>query len=180
MRTAVLITLLLPPVTAFATFEHKRQRCYLSDSHSPNISNSEINLSQDPNADDVSSFGGDNNSDFEKIIPEEEQSNQSQQRSSEIPSSSTSSTPALIVPIDGSIVVLLPAAVIAILGIITSIMVVGSSGDPILASQDDSAGGDLATAIVVKDIGSTKCRGLCGSQQDDLDNMREFMGKFAK
>ena len=83
-------------------------------------------------------------------------------------------------PIDGPLVVLLPAAVIAIFGIITSVVVFASSGDPILAPQGaevsivDDSKNDLDE--------SNQCRGLgCGrSQESDLKSMRDFMGRFAK
>ena len=71
-------------------------------------------------------------------------------------------------------------AIIAIFGIITSAMVFASSGDPILAPQGaevsivDDSNNDLDE--------SNQCRGLgCGrSQESDLNNMRDFMGRFAK
>ena len=95
------------------------------------------------------------------------------------PSVTPSFTP-IELPIDGSLVVLLPAAVIAIFGIITSAMVFASSGDPILAPQG------AEVSIVDDSINdldeSNQCRGLgCGrSQESDLNNMRDFMGRFAK
>lgn len=93
-------------------------------------------------------------------------------------------------PIDGSLVVLLPAVGIAVLGIITSIMVISNSADPVLAAPPgggtmiDAAGqvGIQATERMVENISDATdeaCRGLCSSQEEQLENMRSFMNKFA-
>ena len=129
----------------------------------------QLGLSQDTTSDSMSSSaGGDDNGSGENV---DSNFNYAVERP-------TNSNSALIeLPIDGSIIVLLPAAIIAIFGVITSVAVFVNSGDPIL-SPDQSA--DAFERVDYSDTAATNCRGLCGSQQDDLDSMRNFMGKFAK
>eukprot|EP00567_Pseudictyota_dubia_P012186 CAMPEP_0197438690 /NCGR_PEP_ID=MMETSP1175-20131217/5609_1 /TAXON_ID=1003142 /ORGANISM="Triceratium dubium, Strain CCMP147" /LENGTH=175 /DNA_ID=CAMNT_0042968467 /DNA_START=169 /DNA_END=696 /DNA_ORIENTATION=+ len=85
------------------------------------------------------------------------------------------------IPKDGSIVPLGAAASIAVIGFIFSINIALSSKDAILAEMKETT--DVMSAPpVMKTVPSKDdgCRGLCGSQEQDLDNLRGIMGKLAK
>ncbi len=84
-------------------------------------------------------------------------------------------------PIDGSLLVLAPAAVIAVLGFVMSIVVAFNAKDTfvdqltVLSQEINSAA--LAKTNSVTD-GS--CRGLCSSQDQQLEGMRAFMEGLAR
>jgi len=83
-------------------------------------------------------------------------------------------------PIDGSVVVLAPAAIIAVLGFVMSINIAFNSKDVILSSVQ-GVGEVMSTPPVMKTtVRSDGCRGLCSSQESDLEGLRSFMGRFAK
>lgn len=81
------------------------------------------------------------------------------------------------IPLDGSIVVLVPAAVIAVVGLLMSVGVALNSQDAIVSSLNELSETAAATAVaktnVVPEDGV--CRGICSSQDDDLDGLRAFM-----
>lgn len=85
------------------------------------------------------------------------------------------------IPIDGSLLVLAPAAVIAVLGFVMSIVVAFNAKDTfvdqlaVLSQEINSAA--LAETNSVSD-GS--CRGLCSSQDQQLEGMRVFMESLAR
>ena len=86
------------------------------------------------------------------------------------------------VPVDGSLTLLVPAAVIAVLGFLLSIVVAFQSQDLIVqslvqASEDIAQTASMKTNMVYDD---NVCRGLCSSQEQDLDNLRNFMESLRK
>lgn len=86
------------------------------------------------------------------------------------------------VPVDGSLALLVPAAVIAVLGFLLSIVVAFQSQDLIVqslvqASEDIAQTASMKTNMVYDD---NVCRGLCSSQEQDLDNLRNFMESLRK
>lgn len=68
---------------------------------------------------------------------------------------------------DGSLLVLVPAAVTAILGFIVSISIALNSPDEIVSSFDFKPRNEQSVPTDV-------CRGLCSSQEEDLNKLREF------
>lgn len=86
------------------------------------------------------------------------------------------------VPVDGSLVVLVPAAVIGFLGFVLSIVVAVQSSDLIVDSLN-SVADDLTQSAFEnsnKVYDESVCRGLCSSQDQDLDNLRSFMEGLRK
>jgi hypothetical protein len=86
------------------------------------------------------------------------------------------------VPVDGSLIVLVPAAVIGFLGFVLSIVVAVQSSDLIVDSLN-SVADDLAQTAFEnsnKVYDESVCRGLCSSQDQDLDNLRSFMEGLRK
>lgn len=86
------------------------------------------------------------------------------------------------IPVDGSLALLIPAAGIAVIGFILSIVIAVRSSDEIvgLLSQVSS---DINQAAVSKssqvyDDGA--CRGICSSQQQDLEGLKSFMEGLKK
>jgi len=77
------------------------------------------------------------------------------------------------VPADGNLALLVPAAAIGILGFIFSIVVAFSSRDAIVKefSQVELPKMEYTPTKVVEG----ECRGLCSSQDEDLDGLRNFM-----
>lgn len=71
------------------------------------------------------------------------------------------------VTMDGSLLVLVPAAVTAILGFIVSISIALNSPDEIVSSFDFKPRNEQSVPTDV-------CRGLCSSQEEDLNKLREF------
>ena len=82
------------------------------------------------------------------------------------------------VPADGNLALLVPAAAIGILGFIFSIVVAFTSRDSIVE--------ELSKVEVPKmeytptKIEEGKCRGLCSSQEEDLDGLKNFMEGISK
>eukprot|EP00957_Ditylum_brightwellii_P068385 5191401-Ditylum_brightwellii.AAC.1 len=85
------------------------------------------------------------------------------------------------IPLDGSITVLLPAAGIAVIGFIYSIVVAFSAKDTI--SEGVRKVGQNVNIpemkYTPKEYDESVCRGLCSSQEQDLEGMRTFLGKIS-
>jgi hypothetical protein len=80
-------------------------------------------------------------------------------------------------PVDGSLLVLGPAAVIAVVGFVMSVVVAFNAKDTFV-DQLAQLSDDINTAALVKtNQGSLdgSCRGLCSSQEQQLEGMRAFM-----
>jgi len=86
------------------------------------------------------------------------------------------------VPVDGSLIVLVPAAVIGFLGFVLSIVVAVQSSDLIVDSLNSVADDIAQTAFENsnKVYDESVCRGLCSSQDQDLNNLRSFMEGLRK
>mmetsp|Transcript_20170 Transcript_20170/g.47365 ORF Transcript_20170/g.47365 Transcript_20170/m.47365 type:complete len:246 (+) Transcript_20170:168-905(+) len=81
------------------------------------------------------------------------------------------------IPADGTLLLLAPAAAFSVLGLIYSIVIAFNSSDQIVSSVMQ-AGDSIAQTAVNKNnkvYDKSVCRGLCSSQQEDLDGMRNFM-----
>eukprot|EP00980_Cylindrotheca_fusiformis_P004810 scaffold1028_cov135-Cylindrotheca_fusiformis.AAC.20 len=86
------------------------------------------------------------------------------------------------VPVDGSLTVLAPAAAIAVLGFILSIVVAFNSKDEFVqiitqASQELADQASQKTNMVYDE---SVCRGLCSSQDQDLEGLKTFMESLTK
>jgi hypothetical protein len=77
------------------------------------------------------------------------------------------------IPADGNLALLVPAAVISILGFIMSIVVAFNSRDVIVQELSSVELPKMEYTPTVVEEG--KCRGLCSSQDEDLDGLRNFM-----
>jgi hypothetical protein len=77
------------------------------------------------------------------------------------------------VPADGNLALLLPAAGIAILGFLFSIVVAFNARDEIVSELSKVELPKMEYTPTKVEEG--KCRGLCSSQEDDLDGLRNFM-----
>lgn len=81
------------------------------------------------------------------------------------------------IPADGTMMLLAPAVVFAVLGFITSAVIAFNSADQIVDSIAQTGESIAQTAqnrnnrVFDKDV----CRGLCSSQEKDVDGMRNFM-----
>ena len=81
------------------------------------------------------------------------------------------------IPADGSMLLLAPAVAFAILGFGFSFVIAFNSADQIVDSIAQSGDSLAQTAknrnnrVYDKDV----CRGLCSSQEQDIDGMRNFM-----
>ena len=86
------------------------------------------------------------------------------------------------IPVDGSMTVLLPAAGIAVLGFIFSIVVAFNSQDEFvrILSQVSEDISDTAAQKTNMVYDENVCRGLCSSQEQDLEGLRGFMEMLAK
>ncbi len=82
------------------------------------------------------------------------------------------------IPLDGSIVVLLPVALIAVVGFILSINIALNSKDAFVEKMDE-INAVLSSPPVKETIVSDGCRGLCSDQDEQLNNMRDFMNSLA-
>lgn len=82
------------------------------------------------------------------------------------------------IPLDGSIVVLLPVALIAVVGFILSINIALNSKDAIVEKMDE-INAVLSTPPVKETVVADGCRGLCSDQDEQLNNMRDFMNSLA-
>lgn len=81
------------------------------------------------------------------------------------------------IPADGTLLLLAPAAAFSVLGLIYSIVIAFNSSDQIVSSVMQ-AGDSIAQTAVNRNnkvYDKNVCRGLCSSQQEDLDGMRNFM-----
>lgn len=76
------------------------------------------------------------------------------------------------IPIDGSLLVLAPAAVIAVVGFLASIVVGINSRDAIVDTLTTLNPPPPKASVVVPD---GTCRGICSTQQEDLDGLRALM-----
>ena len=82
------------------------------------------------------------------------------------------------IPADGSLGLLAPAAAIGLLGFIFSIVVAFNSRDSIVEGFSSVELPKMEyTPTVVED---GKCRGLCSSQAEDLDGLRNFMESISR
>eukprot|EP00978_Attheya_sp_CCMP212_P010207 scaffold24519_cov53-Attheya_sp.AAC.3 len=86
------------------------------------------------------------------------------------------------VEVDGSLVVLAPAIVIGIVGFIMSINVALNSKDAISSSLSQYSESANNAAISRTNVvpGDGSCRGLCSSQESDLEGLRGFMTGISK
>ena len=81
------------------------------------------------------------------------------------------------IPADGTLLLLAPAVVFAVLGFLFSFVIAFNSADQIVDSIAQTGDSIAQTAqnrnnrVYDKDV----CRGLCSSQQEDVDGMRNFM-----
>jgi hypothetical protein len=81
------------------------------------------------------------------------------------------------IPADGNLALLVPVAVISILGFIMSIVVAFNSRDAIVQELSNVELPKMEYTPTVVEEG--KCRGLCSSQDEDLDGLRNFMESIA-
>lgn len=86
------------------------------------------------------------------------------------------------IPVDGSVTVLLPAAAIAVLGFIFSIVVAVNSQDEFvrILSQVSEDIADTAAQKTNMVYDENVCRGICSSQESDLEGLRGFMELLTK
>lgn len=86
------------------------------------------------------------------------------------------------VPVDGSLVVLLPAALIGVLGVILSVVVAVQSTDLIVDSLNSIADDISQTATTKSSMvyDESVCRGLCSTQDEDLEGLKKFMESLRK
>ncbi|KAL7445035.1 hypothetical protein ACHAXM_009726 [Skeletonema potamos] len=82
------------------------------------------------------------------------------------------------VPADGNLALLIPAAGIAILGFIFSIVVAFNARDELVSEFNNVKIPKMEYTPTVVEEG--KCRGLCSSQEDDVDSLRNFMESISK
>lgn len=82
-------------------------------------------------------------------------------------------------PVDGSLLVLGPAVVIAVVGFVMSIVVAFNARDTfvdqLVQLSDDINTAALAKATEGSSLDDATCRGLCSSQEQQLEGMRAFM-----
>jgi hypothetical protein len=86
------------------------------------------------------------------------------------------------VPVDGGLTVLVPAAVIAVLGFIFSIVVAVNSQDELVRtfSQVTDGVSQQVAQQPNKAYDPNVCRGLCSSQEQDLEGLRAVMESLRK
>ncbi|KAG7356176.1 hypothetical protein IV203_000862 [Nitzschia inconspicua] len=86
------------------------------------------------------------------------------------------------IPVDGSLALLIPAAGIAAVGFILSIVIAVRSSDEIvgLLSQVSDGINQAAVSKSSQVYDEDLCRGICSSQQQDLDGLRSFMEGLKK
>lgn len=82
------------------------------------------------------------------------------------------------IPDDGNLLLLAPAAGIAVLGFIFSIVVAFNARDGIVEALSAAEMPKMEYTPTVVEEGV--CRGLCSSQETDLDGLRSFMQGLAK
>ncbi|GAX29274.1 hypothetical protein FisN_16Hu296 [Fistulifera solaris] len=81
--------------------------------------------------------------------------------------------------LDRSFFVFLPVAAFAVLGLITSIVVLVQSKDVFVDAVQQSTA-EILTPPSTTNIDPNQCRGLCSQQDESLEEMRAFMNKFAR
>ncbi len=87
------------------------------------------------------------------------------------------------IPLDGSLVVLVPTTLIVIVGFVMSIYIAFNSQDVIVASLND-LNKDIVTSVSggppqILAPDENGCRGLCSTQEQDLEGLRVFMNNLA-
>jgi len=84
------------------------------------------------------------------------------------------------VPADGNLALLVPAAIIGVLGVLLSIVVAFNARDAIVDELSqvivDLPKMEYTETVVEEGV----CRGLCSSQEADLEGLRDFMQSLAK
>ncbi|KAL3781218.1 hypothetical protein HJC23_003535 [Cyclotella cryptica] len=97
-----------------------------------------------------------------------------------IPSNTPTTNVPLIgeIPADGNLALFVPAAAIGVLGFIFSIVVAFNAKDAIVQelSQVELPKMEYTPTVVEEGV----CRGLCSSQESDLEGLRGFMQNLAK
>mmetsp|Transcript_13854 Transcript_13854/g.18081 ORF Transcript_13854/g.18081 Transcript_13854/m.18081 type:complete len:199 (+) Transcript_13854:74-670(+) len=94
----------------------------------------------------------------------------------------TANAPTTTVPflgelaLDKTLFVLLPVAGFAVLGFLLSVYVALGAGDAFVALQNAAVSGRKTPIEQVSD----GCRGICSSQDQDLEGLRQFMSSFSK
>jgi hypothetical protein len=82
------------------------------------------------------------------------------------------------IPADGNLALLVPAAAIGVLGFIFSIVVGFNSRDSIV--QEISKVELPKMEYTPTKVDEGKCRGLCSSQEEDIEGLRNFMEGLRK
>jgi len=86
------------------------------------------------------------------------------------------------VPLLGEIsekeLVLIPVAAFAVIGFLFAIYIGLTSSDAFVALEDAATKGKQSPTPV--QINAEGCRGICSSQEKDLEGLRQFMNNFAK
>lgn len=82
------------------------------------------------------------------------------------------------IPADGTLGLLAPAAAIGVLGFFFSIVVAFNSRDSIVEGFASVELPKMEYTPTVVEEG--KCRGLCSSQEQDLDGLRNFMESLSR
>lgn len=152
-------------------------------------------------SEDVSSSSSFSEPDPQQPIPQQqprEEANRKQQRpmdpllasltrmdNTSTTSSSTKTTVPLFgeIDMDGSLLVLIPAIVLAVVGFVMSIVIAFNSQDAIVDSLTQLSD-DIAAAALAKTntpiSSSSSCRGICSSQETDLQLLKTFMDNISK
>mmetsp|Transcript_31113 Transcript_31113/g.51387 ORF Transcript_31113/g.51387 Transcript_31113/m.51387 type:complete len:183 (-) Transcript_31113:28-576(-) len=87
------------------------------------------------------------------------------------------------IDVEGSLVVLIPAAVIAVVGFIMSFVVAFNARDTLVDQLTQISTGINEAALAKTNqvpVDPTGCRGLCSSQDQQLESMRSFMEGISK
>lgn len=86
------------------------------------------------------------------------------------------------VSVDGGLLVLLPAAFIAVVGFIFSFVILFQSRDALVDSLTEMSNGmnEAALSKTNQVPNDGACRGLCSSQDEQLDAMRNIMQSISK
>jgi hypothetical protein len=85
------------------------------------------------------------------------------------------------VVLDRSLYLFVPAAIFAVLGFIMSITVIINSGDVIVNNLTTAATTSTTDTTQSSSTAITSdCRGICSSQEQDLEGLRNFMSSFGK
>jgi hypothetical protein len=80
--------------------------------------------------------------------------------------------------LDRSLFLLIPTALFAVGGIVTSLYVLANSGDAWVDAVDQQA--IQQQQVTPAPASSEGCRGLCSSQERDLQSLRSFLSGFSK